>query len=108
MKDDTAKFCGPKPLFVRIVFMLSDFRVATRTLRKSPGFAATAIAALALGIGANAAIFSLVNQILLNPAGISRPDRVVALRARYDKQSHDPYCSAGVVRCLSKSPDPNV
>jgi len=65
--------------------MLSDFRVATRTLRKSPGFAATAIAALALGIGANAAIFSLVNQILLNPAGISRPNQVVAVRVKYDK-----------------------
>ena len=65
--------------------MLSDFRVALRTLLKSPGFAFTAIAALALGIGANAAIFSLVNQVLLNLAGVSQPDRVVALRARYDK-----------------------
>src|SRR5438105_9812739 len=65
--------------------MLSEFRLACRTLAKSPAFSLTAIAALALGIGANAAIFSLVNQILLNPAGISRPDRVVALRAKYDK-----------------------
>ncbi len=65
--------------------MLSDLRVAWRTLRKMPGFTVTAATALALGIGANAAIFSLVNQVLLNPAGISQPGRVVALRVRYDK-----------------------
>ena len=65
--------------------MASDFRFALRTLAKAPGFSLTAVGVLALGIGANAAIFSLVNQVLLNPAGISDPDRVVALRARYNK-----------------------
>jgi predicted permease len=43
------------------------------------------VAALAIGIGANAAIFSLVNQVLLNPAGVRNPERVLAIRARYDK-----------------------
>ncbi len=65
--------------------MPHDFRVSIRTLLRSPGFALTAVAALALGIGANAAIFSLVNQVLLHPAGIWRPDRVVAVRVKYDK-----------------------
>ncbi|HUK16367.1 MAG TPA: ABC transporter permease [Bryobacteraceae bacterium] len=65
--------------------MLSDFRLAARTLSKNPGFSLTAVGALALGIGANAAIFSVVNQVLLNPAGVSHPERVVALRAKYDK-----------------------
>jgi predicted permease len=65
--------------------MLHDLRVSVRTLGRSPGFALTAVGALALGIGANAAIFSLVNQVLLNPAGVSQPGRVVAVRAKYDK-----------------------
>jgi putative ABC transport system permease protein len=65
--------------------MLSDIRYAWRTLAKSPGFLFTATAALALGIGANAAIFSIVNATLLNPAGIANPERIVAVRVRYDK-----------------------
>ena len=65
--------------------MLSDLRITCRTLAKSPAFSLTAVAALALGIGANTAIFSVVNEVLLNPAGVSDPGRIVALRVKYDK-----------------------
>ncbi len=65
--------------------MPRDFRLALRTLLKTPAFTLTTIAVLALGIGANSAIFGLVNQVLLRPPGIAHPERVVAIRVKYDK-----------------------
>ena len=63
--------------------LIQDLRYALRQLRKSPGFAAAAILTLALGIGANLAVFSVMNTVLLNPSGIPHPERVVAVRAKY-------------------------
>ena len=65
--------------------MLQDVRVAVRALLENPVFALTAVGVLALGIGANSAVFGLVDQALLSPPGISSPERVVAVRAKYLK-----------------------
>ena len=60
--------------------MLQDFRYALRQLRKSPAFAIVAIVTLALGIGANTAIFTLLDQALLRELPVSHPEQLVRLQ----------------------------
>jgi len=61
-----------------------DLRYATRTLRRTPGFATIAILVMALGIGANVALFTVVRSVLLNPLPFPAPSQLVALYAKAD------------------------
>src|SRR5215471_8363139 len=70
--------------------MLKDVRFALRTLRKNPGFTCAAVLTLALGIGANTAIYTVIDNVLLHPIPFTEPDRLVALyqqNPRNDKNS---------------------
>ena len=75
----------------RLDAVADDTRYALRQLRRSPGFALTVVATFALGIGANATMFGLVDRLLVRgPAGVDHPERVVALTVTWAREGAPP------------------
>lgn len=76
--------------------LVRDVRIGTRTLLRSPGFALTAILVMALGIGANVALFTLVRSVLLRPLPFAEPGRLVGIfEAQSDGSNQDNIVAGG-------------
>ncbi|MCU0247059.1 MAG: ABC transporter permease, partial [Bryobacter sp.] len=73
---------GPIEHLLPIQAMLTDLRYAIRTLRRTPGYAVAVCLVLALGIGANTALFTVVHRVLVEPLPFPEPDRLVEVRER--------------------------
>src|SRR5262245_6456958 len=71
--------------------LVRDVRHAARNLLRSPGFAIVTIVTLALGIGANTAIFSVVNAVILRPLGYPQPDRLVYISSQFPQLGFDQF-----------------
>ena len=83
--------------FPRFETLLQDLRYGVRLLRRSPGFAFTAVAVMALGVGASAAAFTLLDHVLLRPLPFASPERIVML---YETQ-----LANGVARTQTSPPN---
>jgi predicted permease len=77
--------------FIWVDDLTRDLRHAFRTLRRAPAFTAAALLTLALGIGANAAIFSIVNAVLLRPLDYPRPDQLMYVTTQYPLIGEGPF-----------------
>ena len=76
---------------------MNDLRFAFRQLLKNPGFTTVAVLTLALGIGANTAIFSVVDALMLRALPVRNPEQLVMLWTRDGPRPHDDYTKdAGV------------
>src|SRR6266567_1138186 len=86
--------------------MIQDIRFALRVLTRQPAFLLVAVLTLALGIGANTAIFSVVRAVLLEPLAYREPGRIVAVQTLWTKVNRPGNISGGDYPDLVAEPSP--
>ncbi len=89
--------------------LLQDLRFALRQMRRSPGFAVTAVLTLALGIAANVIVFGVLQALILRPLDVPHPDRVMTLARHRTRTIHfSPIRKCGMcameIRCFLRLP----
>src|SRR6266404_3732086 len=77
--DSIKETCREQRGVTWLEHFIQDLRYGARMLRRNPGFTAVAVLTLALGIGANTAIFSEINELLLRPLPVKEPEKLMAL-----------------------------
>jgi putative ABC transport system permease protein len=92
--EPTKEICRERRGLPFLEMLVQDLRYGVRTLRKNPGFTTVAVLVMALGIGANTAMFSVVNAVLLKPLAFKDPDRIVTLASLWTKDGHHGSVSA--------------
>ena len=86
-----------RPLRWRVPLSMAELRSALRSLRKTPGFSLVAILTIAVGIGANTALFSVFDRLILNPANLPQPSALVAIWKRTEGFKGRPSSGRGLV-----------
>ena len=93
---------GAAPSNKRMTLPVNDIRLAVRGLLRSPLFAIVAILSLGLGIGANTAIFTLIDQILLRKLPVVNPEELVMLYQEEAGRGRPPWCRRGGARWVRR------
>ena len=102
--DQTEEECRESRSFASLAVVGRDLRYGLRMMRRSPGFTAVAVVSIALGIGANTAIFSIIQALVLRPLPVPRPEELLQVQVTVSGWTSDSF-SYPMIRALAERKD---